>query len=648
MPQIHGTAQWSRAGHDLSACFRRDWNTNGLIMGLNNPGDTTGLYWNTSHYQGHGLCFAPNRMGKGASIIMPALLNYAGSTFVLDPKGEAAWVTAPRRREMGQRVVMLDPFNEVTKQYGDKVGVVEKPTKFNPLAMLDPLEMSYPEDIATLTEALAVQEPHDKAHFVNAARDFIAGTISLCVEKWGDQATFKEVRTLLTGELAVLKAFFEELRAFNPESYAVGKLSRFLSVDNEEVQGVVATAITQTQFLDSRELMASLVDDAEPFSFDDFVTKPTTVYVVLPPHLLRQQARWLRLMLVLVLRSITRSRVRPEHPHMLLIDEMGTIGPLLPLEQAFGQLAGYAVRFMGFFQTLGQLKKDYPSVWNNFVGNCSFLQLLGATDLETAKFFSELLGTTTITSMGKKSIDQFGNFTHEAERQDGMPLMTAQQIMSELGKSPDRLWLNKQIVIARTDGAANYKLLQNPYFARREWAGWFRPIPWLPAFDFNNLPAAQRSGATAGGNGNTGGGAQTFQGTTGGASVVNSIPRPLLIAMLICIAVWVGESNLPFWPVHWLYGIGEIAWGGFVICAILTGFLGGWRYGKGLRRFPTSLAVTTGVLFALGYEAAQTGFGGSSRSLMGQIHRFTGFAWEACLLFLVVAVVSMIGNKSKA
>src|SRR5436189_154809 len=65
---------------------------------------------------------APTRAGKGVGAIIPALLTYPGSVIVTDIKGENYQVTARHRRELGQQVVVLDPFNLVTaKDKGDKL-----------------------------------------------------------------------------------------------------------------------------------------------------------------------------------------------------------------------------------------------------------------------------------------------------------------------------------------------------------------------------------------------------------------------------------------------------------------------------------------------------------------------------------------------
>ena len=61
----------------------------------------------------HLISVAPTRSGKGRGVIVPNLLKYRGPAVILDPKGENYQVSARARREMGQRVVRLDPFHVV-------------------------------------------------------------------------------------------------------------------------------------------------------------------------------------------------------------------------------------------------------------------------------------------------------------------------------------------------------------------------------------------------------------------------------------------------------------------------------------------------------------------------------------------------------
>jgi type IV secretion system protein VirD4 len=64
----------------------------------------------------HSLIVSPTGGGKGVSCILPFLLTCEESCVVVDFKGENALLTAEhRRRNMGHKIVILDPFKVVTQ-----------------------------------------------------------------------------------------------------------------------------------------------------------------------------------------------------------------------------------------------------------------------------------------------------------------------------------------------------------------------------------------------------------------------------------------------------------------------------------------------------------------------------------------------------
>lgn len=73
------------------------------------------------------MTIASTGAGKGVGCIIPALLRQKGPVVVIDPKGGNYAVTARAMREMGQQVVLLDPF---------KFTGVEKTDSLNPLDMI--------------------------------------------------------------------------------------------------------------------------------------------------------------------------------------------------------------------------------------------------------------------------------------------------------------------------------------------------------------------------------------------------------------------------------------------------------------------------------------------------------------------------------
>ena len=119
----------------------------------------------------HFLTVACSRAGKGVSLIVPNLILYKGSAFVIDPKGENAAITAGRQGKgtrkkgagLGQAVYVLDPFDVSGKR-----GRRERPVSFNPLAELDIDGEDVVEDASMFAEAL-ITHPEKDRHWTGSA-----------------------------------------------------------------------------------------------------------------------------------------------------------------------------------------------------------------------------------------------------------------------------------------------------------------------------------------------------------------------------------------------------------------------------------------------------------------------------------------------
>ena len=245
-----------------------------------NPGDRShGFAYDltsSSATPGHQLFFGATRSGKGVSSIIPALLTTLSSVVAIDPKGELAWITAPRRRDLLQRVVILAPWDEVNTRYGQQVGVTETITKFNPLSALDPASRNFNDDVVSIADAIVVADPTSQSHFVDAARELIAGLIAGVIEmNPPGKASLRQVRELLTCEDETLVERIHDIREHNPKSLAARKLRKFAKLNKKgevvstpEISSIRSTAEIQTSFLDSDPLLAAMETDAPPFDLD--------------------------------------------------------------------------------------------------------------------------------------------------------------------------------------------------------------------------------------------------------------------------------------------------------------------------------------------------------------------------------------------
>ena len=355
------------------------------------------------HYQGtrHLLTVAPTRSGKGVSSIIPNLLNYPGSVFAIDPKGENALITAGRRgsgkgaetgANLGQDVFLLDPWDIAASKLG------KTPAAFNPLDWIVAGDPDAAENAFLLADALVMSESQDEGRFWDEEAKALLTGVILYVgtsEHEDGQRTLGRVRDILNLDDDGFKALLT--RMYNDSDPIVrSTAARQASKDTKLFSSVLATAQSHTHFLDSPRIRESL--SRSDFRFEDLKTKATSVYLILPADRLKTFDRWLRLLIQQAITVNARNiDVRPAKPILFLLDEMPTLGRLPALEQAFGLMAGFGMQLWGIVQDLSQLARVYGEHgWQTFISNSGVIQYFGSRDKMTAEYFSTLCGVTTV------------------------------------------------------------------------------------------------------------------------------------------------------------------------------------------------------------------------------------------------------------
>ena len=351
--------------------------------------------WNDNR---HILTIAGSRAGKGVSLIVPNLLLYEGSAFVIDPKGENAAITARRRQAMGQDVYVLDPF-----------GVSGCPTSsFNPLAELSLRDKDVIEDAGVFADALIEHPVQADRHWSESAQALIRALILLTLAHPRPyRRNLVTVRKLLTltdpwlewraeqekynhpAELKVPKpkpqeALFLLLRDQRGKRHGdvcVGVAEQFEAMEGKELGSVLSTAKTQTQWLDDPRVKKVL--GYSQFKMIDLKRKKTSVYLCLPAMRMGTHARWLRLMIMHSLNVMERTRFKPEAPVLFVLDEFPVLGFMKPIEVAAGLMAGFWVKLWTIVQNVGQLKQHYQQSWETFFANAGMVTAFGVVDSES-------------------------------------------------------------------------------------------------------------------------------------------------------------------------------------------------------------------------------------------------------------------------
>lgn len=362
----------------------------------------------------HMILFGGTGSGKSARVIMSALLDMSGNRSIvcIDPSGELAAVTAPWRGKpksqggAGNRIVILNPFGVLTDYYEDLEGV-----GFNPLAALDPNSDDFEEDAALLAEAMiSVNADSKDPHWDESARALLTAIIMyvvLIASKHGDTPTMARVRQLLCMANEAPRPKSASL-PYGTEGKGIPKLARVMmrssraSLQNlaaqftawsGEKESIASTAMRQTKSFDAPQISRNMAWN--DFDFNDLKREPTTVYIVIPPHMMERHGKWLRLVVTSALRASMRPREEGEPSILYILDEIAALGHLKIIETVFTQVRKCGIQMLPVFQDMLQLKDIYKARAESFVANAGALMFFRPNDTTTAEWLSKRLGETT-------------------------------------------------------------------------------------------------------------------------------------------------------------------------------------------------------------------------------------------------------------
>lgn len=156
--------------------------------------------------------FCGSRGGKGVSFIIPNLLHYLGSMFILDLKGENAAITALARSAF-QKVCILDPFG-ITPPW-----VQHLVKKFNPMSHLTLDSPTLIPDAGLITDGLVEVSGGDK-HWSRREKMLVKRIIVYVAvdSKFEGRRNLITVQEILNGDLKLLEEdLFVSIRHFRKE-----------------------------------------------------------------------------------------------------------------------------------------------------------------------------------------------------------------------------------------------------------------------------------------------------------------------------------------------------------------------------------------------------------------------------------------------
>lgn len=342
--------------------------------------------------EAHALVVAPTGAGK-TTWMACQLARHPGSAVVFDPKGELAALTARRRADLGNEVVVLDPFG-VT----DAFDLPCERASFDPLSTLEGSACLEDDVMAMATEiqdAPGVRDPF----WPETAIDLTAGLI-LQAATGGDGAPSWDhvISHVHHGEFDMKTAtMLDQDEVANRTAYA--SFATYLGHPEQNTRpSVLSTARAGLRAFKTpavRRAMASTSFDLEGMVSG---AAPTTLYVVLPPQHIQSHARVVRLWLSALLRVLTApgpAQARDQQADVLfLIDELPGLGRMAFVPSLYAYVRSFGVRVVSVVQSLGQLDAVYGIEARVIRENAGVRIAFGVTDRDQAEAVAPMLDTT--------------------------------------------------------------------------------------------------------------------------------------------------------------------------------------------------------------------------------------------------------------
>ena len=386
--------------------LRRLAKRRGILLGQWGAGRNAKLIgWSL---EGSAITVAPPRVGKGAvialNLLSPGYRGFQGSTVTIDPRGELWCIAARRRRELGRRALLIDPFGVVArhKELFPETHLPDiESASYNPLDFIRKEDSLAVRDIHVLLDALLTPPRPDAhnagKHFYESARAIVAGYMAwVRFQEPAERQNLSTLYEMLSMTPKQRETFVNKVK--RTKRFAGGlthiAVERQAEVGKEESGSTFTTIANQLAFLNYPELLAH----TQTSSFDPLILADgdTDLFVVAPEETIEHVKGWLRLWVAI---PNAVAGIKPlERDLLIVIDEMPRLGYLKPVMDGYTMAAGKGVHFWCFAQSISALDSTWGKEHRKTLLHLAELvQILGfpRTDAEGAEELSKAIGTAT-------------------------------------------------------------------------------------------------------------------------------------------------------------------------------------------------------------------------------------------------------------
>ena len=460
----HGTARWAKLNEWKKAGLLSDYPkyADGVILGRTGEykkGSLSKLKTIIDNLKTHIAVVAPTRSGKGVGIIIPTLLNWLGSIFVFDMKGENyAFTAGYRMKVLGQKILKFRPYS------------FDGSVSYNPLAEVELGTVKEVKGATVIADILTDPgENKQRDHWANSASSLLVGLILYVLYKAknegrmrsiGDVVDFltdtsrplddawQDLMTIpLTSDLECIKSwkkiYSKQQMLGIPDGVhpvVARTAAEMLNKDPKERASVISSVMSKlTLFKDPIIRKNTTNVDFRIKDLMDYET-PVSFYVVVESQDMATLAPLLKMLLTQVIGVLApemdfeSGEEVHKHKLLLMLDEFAAFGTIPILEKALAYIAGYGMKAVIIAQALNQIRKNYGDKSSIF-DNCATTVFYAPTplDSETPRQISELLGDTTIKVRNKSWKAYSLGQANLSESNQVRKLLTPEEVRNKLG-----------------------------------------------------------------------------------------------------------------------------------------------------------------------------------------------------------------------
>jgi type IV secretion system protein VirD4 len=393
--------------------------------------------------------FGGSGTGKSRSFVIPNILfSNDKSIVVTDPKGELFELTSEAKKAQGYNVKMIN-FKEM-----------DVSDRYNPLDYIREEIDARRVAVTIVMNSSNHSEPEnsfwDKAEVALLSAFILFVKFHLPTE----QQHFGSVFNLVTAPYAKTEEFFMGLEG---DHIAKKAYNQAIAKMDEKVRANVFISLAVTLDIWKYEKICSFTYQSD-FLLPEIAKEKTIVYVILPVG-----EREFRPLISSFFTQLFSELYKLADKHsgklpiatQLILDEFNNIGRLPNFEERQSTARGLRLEITMIIQSIGQLRDRYGhEKADELIDNCDTRVFLGTNTVNSAKYFSDLLGVTTkrIQSVSENKGDR-GESQGESRNVISRPLMTPDELL--------RLGDHNAIVFMRG---------KFPFYVQK---AWFDTFPFL-------------------------------------------------------------------------------------------------------------------------------------------------------------------------